>query len=78
MYRFIVCFYLCFDIDIPDYEKKIKKYLHKRNNIVHRYSYSNKDRENLITLSKQDILDWISVVETFVGELVVEIEGKVM
>lgn len=66
-----------FDIDIPDYEKKIKKYLHKRNNIVHRYSYSNKDREHLITLSKQDILDWISVVETFVGELVVEIENKV-
>lgn len=66
-----------FDLKIPKAKKEIEDFLEIRNNIVHRYSYSNLDRENLITLSKQDILDWISVVETFVVELVVEIENKV-
>ena len=67
-----------FDIDVPDYEDKIKKFLHKRNNIVHRYSYSNQDRTLLTTLTKQDISDWIQVVEEFVGELVTEIEKKIV
>lgn len=67
-----------FDIDVPDYKDKIKKFLHKRNNIVHRYSYSNQDRTLLTTLTKQDISDWIQVVEEFVGELVTEIEKKIV
>ena len=67
-----------FDIDVPDYKDKIKKFLHKRNNIVHRYSYSNQDRTLLTTLTRQDITDWIQVVEEFVGKLVEEIEKKIV
>lgn len=66
-----------FDMKIPNYKKRIEPFLHKRNNIVHRYSYSNQDRTILTTLAKQDVSDLIQLVEDFVNELVIEIENNI-
>ena len=55
-------------VNIPDY-KKLKDYLHKRNNIVHRYSYSNIDRMRIITITEKDVQGLINATDTFVEEL---------
>lgn len=59
-------------VNIPDY-KKLKDYLHKRNNIVHRYSYSNIDRMRIITITKEDVQGLIDTANAFVEELMINV-----
>lgn len=62
------------DITIPN-TYKLRKLIHKRNNIVHRNSLSNRDRMTVTKVSLDDVNNLINVVEKFVNELDVEV-GK--
>lgn len=61
------------NIEIPDY-KKLKKLLDKRNNIVHRFSFSNIDRMELVNITLEDITDLIKEANTFVGKLIENVD----
>ena len=61
--------------EFPNY-KQIKEYLHKRNNIVHRYSFSNIDRMQMSILKKEYISDLIEETNIFVKDLIVIIEKQ--
>lgn len=62
-------------IRIPNH-KKLSDYLHKRNNIVHRYSLSNIDRMRVTIISKEDIEGLIATCNTFTDKLVEKIKSK--
>lgn len=57
------------EIEMPDYAK-LKRFLHKRNNIVHRFSYSNKDRMLLTTINSEDVYELIKASDKFVNQLI--------
>lgn len=57
------------DVDFPD-SKGLKKYLHKRNNIVHRYSLSNIDRMSVTVITREDILSLIAISDALVNKLI--------
>ncbi len=57
------------DVDFPD-SKGLKKYLHKRNNIVHRYSLSNIDRMRVTIITREDILSLIAISDALVNKLI--------
>lgn len=61
-------------ITIPN-TYKLRELIHKRNNIVHRNSLSNRDRMTVTKVSLDDVNNLINVVEKFVNELDVEV-GK--
>lgn len=56
-------------IDFPDYIK-LKGFLHKRNNIVHRFSYSNEDRMLLTIINSEDVSELIKYSNKFVSQLI--------
>lgn len=63
------------NINIPNY-RKLEKYLHKRNNIVHRYSLSNIDRMRVTVITEKDVNDLIVVSNEFVKQLVYNIKSN--
>lgn len=62
-------------IEIPNFSK-LKICLYKRNNIVHRYSFSNIDRMGVTIISKDDVKKLIEFSDNFVNELVKIINDK--
>ena len=54
---------------MPDTED-LKPFLYKRNNIVHRYSFSNIDRMSVCIITKNDIQDLINATNMFVDKLI--------
>lgn len=56
-------------IKIPDTEG-LKQFLYKRNNIVHRYSFSNRDRMCVCTITRDDVLELIGESNVFVEKLI--------
>lgn len=63
------------DIEFPDTEG-LRNFLHKRNNIVHRFSFSNIDRMEIITITKKTIEDLIKEMNLFVNKLVENVKAK--
>ena len=61
------------NVSIPDY-KNLSKYLHKRNNIVHRYSLSNIDRMRVTIINKNDVQNLINSTNDFVNKLTINIQ----
>lgn len=57
------------NIEIPD-TKDLRLWLHKRNNIVHRYSLSNIDRMSVCVVSKDDVERLLDVSNSFVEQLI--------
>ena len=57
------------EIDLPDY-MDLKRFLHKRNNIVHRFSYSNEDRMLLTIINSEDVSELIKYSNKFVSQLI--------
>lgn len=55
--------------EMPD-TNDLKRFLHKRNNIVHRYSFSNIDRMSVCLITKNDIQDLINATNMFVDKLI--------
>lgn len=62
-------------VKLPGYDS-LEKYLHKRNNIVHRYSLSNKDRMLVTNIAKEDIEGLIEASNKFTDQLVENIKSK--
>ncbi|GAY28142.1 hypothetical protein [Prevotella sp. MGM1] len=60
-------------IEIPDY-KKLRVCLDKRNNIVHRFYFSNIDRMELVNITLEDITNLIKEANTFVGKLIENVD----
>lgn len=60
-------------IDIPDY-CKLGRFLEIRNNIVHRYSFSNKDRMTVDVVSTSNIKELIKTSDVFVFDLIGKIK----
>ena len=58
-----------FDFDFPNYDE-LKKYIHKRHNIVHRYALSNQDRMTVCNASYEDVANLIKTIEGFVDEMI--------
>lgn len=56
-------------IKFPD-TKDLRNLLHKRNNIVHRYSFSNIDRMTVVKITQEDVRNLIKVSNTFVNNLI--------
>lgn len=63
------------DIKFPDTEG-LRNFLRKRNNIVHRFSLSNIDRMEIITITKEIIGDLIKEVNLFVDRLIENVRNK--
>lgn len=68
-------YYRVAGVSLPNCSQ-LQKFLHKRNNIVHRYSLSNIDRMRVTTISKQDVEDLIITIDTFVDKLLAELSEK--
>ncbi len=62
-------------VKLPGYDS-LEKYLHKRNNIVHRYSLSNIDRMQVTNITKEDIEGLIEASNKFTDQLVENIKSK--
>lgn len=62
------------NVSIPDYTN-LSKYLHKRNNIVHRYSLSNIDRMRVTIINKKVVQDLINTTDDFVDKLIINIQS---
>lgn len=56
-------------IEFPD-ATELSKLLHKRNNIVHRFSFSNIDRMTMIEITMKDIVYLIEQSNYFVNNLI--------
>lgn len=56
------------EIDLPD-SSKLESLLHRRHNIVHRFSYSNIDRIRQYVPCREDVHDLIEECDSFVSEL---------
>lgn len=56
--------------------KILERYLHKRNNIVHRYSLSNIDRMQVMNIRKEDIEGLIDASNIFINQLVERLKAK--
>ena len=63
------------DIKFPNTEG-LENFLHKRNNIVHRFSLSNFDRMEIITITKETIEDLIKEINLFVDSLIENVKNK--
>lgn len=63
------------NIEIPD-TKDLRLWLHKRNNIVHRYSLSNIDRMSVCVVSKDDVESLLEVSNSFVEQLIKKYKDK--
>ena len=63
------------DIQFPDTEG-LKKFLPKRNNIVHRFSFSNIDRMEIITITKETVKELIKEINLFVDKLIENVKAK--
>lgn len=63
------------DIRFPDTEG-LRNFLHKRNNIVHRFSFSNIDRMKIISITKDTIGDLIKEMNLFVDRLIESVKNK--
>lgn len=64
-------------VEMPD-TKDLKRFLHKRNNIVHRYSFSNIDRMSVCVISKNDIQCLIETSNVFVNKLIENYNRKLI
>lgn len=53
---------------LPD-SKELEKLLHKRHNIVHRFSYSNIDRIRLCIPTREDVRNLIDACDKFVSDI---------
>lgn len=62
------------NIDIPNYTQ-LSNCLHKRNNIVHRYSLSGIDRMKVSIINKKDVENLISTTNDFVNKLAISIQS---
>lgn len=62
-------------IQFPDTEG-LKKFLPKRNNIVHRFSFSNIDRMEIISITKDTVKDLIKEINLFVDKLIENVKAK--
>ncbi len=56
-------------MDIPDYID-LNRFLHKRNNVVHRFSYSNQDRMLLTIINSEVVSELIKASNKFVSQLI--------
>lgn len=63
------------DIKFPD-TKGLKDFLPKRNNIVHRFSFSNIDRMEIISLTTDIIGDLIKEINLFVDRLIENVKNR--
>lgn len=63
------------DIQFPDTDGMID-FLHKRNNIVHRFSFSNIDRMEIVTITTETIEDLIKETNLFVNRLIDNVNKK--
>lgn len=59
-------------IKIPD-SKKFEDYLHKRNNIAHRFAFSNIDRMRMTVIDSNTLHKFISLCNEFVDKIMKEI-----
>lgn len=57
------------DLLYPDNDNNIRKFLHLRNNIVHRVSISNIDRMRVTNASEEDVSTLVNAVEQFSQEI---------
>ena len=64
-------------VEMPD-TKDLKRFLHKRNNIVRRYSFSNIDRMSVCVISKNDIQCLIETSNVFVNKLIENYNRKLI
>lgn len=64
------------DIEFPDTSMLCRFFLHKRNNIVHRLSFSSIDRMEIITITKKTVEDLIKETNLFVYKLVENTKAK--
>lgn len=62
-------------LEFPNTER-LRIYLHKRNNIVHRFSFSNIDRMGIIKITKNDIINLINESNFFVEKLIDNLKLK--
>jgi len=60
------------EIDFPKY-KKLSDYLHRRNNIVHRFSLSNRDRMRMTNSTVEDVTKLIYTSNSFVDSLIMNV-----
>lgn len=56
-------------IEFPEH-KELSKFLHKRNNIVHRFSLSNKDRMRMTNSTSEDVTRLTDISNSFVDNLI--------
>lgn len=61
------------NIEFPNYEK-LHKLLHKRNNIVHRFSFSSIDRMEMVNITLKDIINLTNETNRFVDELIANVK----
>lgn len=57
------------NIESPD-SMNLKRLLHKRHNIVHRFHFSSIDRMELVSITLEDITNLIEEANAFVGKLI--------
>lgn len=62
-------------INFPN-TKKIQSYLHKRNNIAHRFAFSNIDRMQMTVIDMDILKEFILCCNEFVKEIMDEINNK--
>ena len=60
-------------IELPEYDS-VSRFLHLRNNIVHRYSLSNIDRMQVTVILKKDIEELIEACNKFADQIVEKIK----
>lgn len=63
-------------IKIPDTKSIKKLYLHKRNNITHRFVFSNTDRMQMTIIDQQILKEFIRCCNEFVQNLMIEINKE--
>ncbi len=56
-------------VGLPCYER-LNRYLHKRNNIAHRYALSSLDRMEVTNITKEDIMNLIDESNAFADQLI--------
>lgn len=59
------------DLTYPSNDNELRKLLYKRNNIVHRFSFSNIDRMKITNASLEDVLSILSEIDKFTSEIII-------
>lgn len=59
------------DLTYPNNDKELRTFLYKRNNIVHRFAFSNIDRMKVTNASLEDVLSLLREIDRFTSEIII-------